>query len=212
MGLDWNPGSRAKPGCEAEFIELWKKLHAKSCFFRGRKIKRFHEITITAFETLNCPRIGFDESATRWAEEDAFPRRSDKSLNKQTFVQKMKGFYVLSLVPPCDGLPRYTNGSPGGYVEAYAFRGAFLKDCEYILGAALLNSAWVSKLPNDTVAYGNQLLDAANKFALVRKIDVSTVHLNEDPDSEESHIDVVLSAGRWCRFWGERGHWLDAYF
>jgi hypothetical protein len=212
MGLDWNPGSRARPGHEAEFVELWKKLRAKSCFFRDRKLNRFGEITIPAFETLNCPRVGFDEAATRWAEEDAFPRRSDKSLDKETFVQTMKGFYVLSLVSPCDGLPRYTNGSPGGYVEPYAFRGAFLKDCEHILGESLLNSAWMSKLPNDTITYGNDLLDAANRFASSGNIDLSMVHLSEDPDSEEFHLDVILSAGRWCKFWGERGHWLDAYY
>jgi hypothetical protein len=24
--------------------------------------------------------------------------------------------------------------------------------------------------------------------------------------------DIVLSAGRWCIFWGERGHVLDAFW
>jgi hypothetical protein len=116
MGLDWNPGPKAKPGHEQEFQELWHKLHAKSCF-RARKVKRFEEITVTAFDTLGTPRVGYDAAATEWAHRDAFPKRKDKTLTEQTFVDQMRGFYVLDLVPACDGLPRYSNGHAGGYVE-----------------------------------------------------------------------------------------------
>src|SRR5437899_1116820 len=129
MGLDWNPGPKAKPGLEQEFRALWQKLHSKSCFFRDRKVKRFQEITTTAFETLSTPRVGFDATATAWARQQAFSNRKDKTLTEQVFVEQMRGFYVLDLVPPCDGLPRYTNGHAGGYVERYSFRGQFLKDC-----------------------------------------------------------------------------------
>jgi hypothetical protein len=52
-------------------------------------------------------------------------------------------------VPPCDGLPRYTNGSPGGYVERYSFRAQFLQDCEEELGDDLLATAYESKLPDE---------------------------------------------------------------
>jgi hypothetical protein len=124
----------------------------------------------------------------------------------------MEGFYVLDLVPPCDGLPRYSNGYPGGYVERYSFRGAFLIDCEDVLGSNLLESAWISKLPKDTVSYGEILIERAEQYAAQNGIDSSTCHLVADIDSDEAQIEIVLAAGRWCRFWGERGHWLDAYY
>jgi hypothetical protein len=211
MGLDWNPGPKAKSGCEQEFRELWQKLHAKLCWSRATKLRRFKEITVTAFETLATPRVGFDSAATDWAREKAFPRRADKSLTEATFVEGMKGFYVLELLPPCDGLPRYSNGEPGGYVEPYAFRGQFLKDCTEIIGKELLDSAWNSRLPEETLQYGNALLERANESAKAKGIDIAKCALPDDPDSIEFHIDVVAAAGRWCRFWGERGHWLDAY-
>jgi hypothetical protein len=212
MGLDWNPGPRAKPGHEQEFRELWWKLHAKSCWFRPRKVSRFKAITVTAFETLGTARVGFDAAATEWARRDAFPNRKDKSLTEQAFVERMRGFCVLDLVPPCDGIPRYTNGQAGGCVERYSFRGQFLKDCADIVGAELLESAWNSKLPEDTVADGDSLLECARQYAAANGVDTSKCHLVEDPDSAEFHVDVVLAAGRWCRFWGERSHWLEAYF
>ncbi|MEP6672208.1 MAG: hypothetical protein ABJF10_23800 [Chthoniobacter sp.] len=211
MGLDWNPGPKAKPGGEAEFEKLWRKLHSKWCWRRAAKVRRFGEVTLTAFDTLGVPAVGADAAATEWARQQAV-HRVDKSLTEEQFVRGMNGFRALALVPPCDGLPRYTNGSPGGYVEAYAFRGQFLKDCTAIIGPELLNAAWNSKAPADTVAYGRALLQRASAFATAQHIDLATVHLAEDPETDEFHLDVVQSAGRWCVFWGERGHWLEAYF
>jgi hypothetical protein len=124
----------------------------------------------------------------------------------------MQGFYVLDLVPACDGLPRYTNGHAGGYVERYAFRGEFLTDCTEIIGDALLESGYVSKLSEETAAYGESLLAAASRFVAARGIDSTKLHLAEEPESIEFRLDVVFSAGRWCRFWAERGHWLEAYW
>ena len=213
MGLDWNPGSKAKPQHEQEFRELWHKLHAKSCFLRSRKVKRFTEITTTAFETLGTPRVGFDAAADEWARHKAFPDRTDKSLTEEVFLQRMKGFYVLNLVPPCDGLPRYTNGHAGGYVERYSFRGQYLRlDCLDVIGQELIDSAYESKLPEETISYGKTLLDRAGQYAASHSINVADVHFVEDDQSPISKLDIVLAAGRWCLFWGERGHWLEAYW
>jgi len=212
MGLDWNPGPKAKLGYEQEFVELWKKLHAKSCFFREKKVQRFGEITQTAFETLAVPRIGFDDVATEWARQNAFPRCVDKSLTEDVFVERMRGFYVLDLVPPCDGIPRYTNGAAGGYVERFSFRAQHLVDCKAITGEKLFEDAYVSKLPEGTVLYGAKLLRAAETFAVSQKIDTTNIHLAEDPDSIEFQLDAVYAAARWCRYWGACGHWLEAYF
>ena len=209
MGLDWNPGSKAKPGHEQEFQELWRKLHAKSCFWRSRKVKRFQEITVTAFETLSAPRVGFDAAATEWAQKK-FPSRKDKSLTEQQFIEQMKGFHVLDLVPPCDGIPRYSNESLG-YVDRHSFRADYLRDCEEIIGKELLDSAYESKQPEETVSYGGKLIKKATDFASAHGIDTAKTLQSDDPDSVEFRVNVVLAAGRWCQFWGQRGHWLEAY-
>jgi hypothetical protein len=211
MGLDWNPGPKPRTGCEAEFERLWRKLHSRWCWARGAKERRFGEITLPAFDTLKAPTVGIDPEATAWAGRQ-FANRVDKSLTEDVFASRMVGFRVLALVAPCDGLPRYTNGGPGGYVEAYAFRGQFLVDCEAIIGQELLEAAWNSKLPSETVAYGQTLLQRASGFARDHNVDLAAVHHSEDPASTEFHLDVVQTAGRWCVFWGERGHWLESYF
>jgi hypothetical protein len=211
MGLDWNPGPKAKPGFETEWRELWLELQFKSCLSRESKEQRFAEITTTAFDTLGTPRVGFDASATEWARR-TFSNRVDKSLTEDVFLQRMRGFYVLDLVAQCDGLPRYTNGHAGGYVERYAFRGQFLKDCLSIIGKDLLESSYISKLPEGTVEHGDKLLESAEAFAASRNLDLTRTHLAEDPDTVEFHLDVAFAAGKWCRFWGEKGHWLEAYW
>jgi hypothetical protein len=201
MGLDWNPGPKAKAGSEAEFEELWRDLQCKSCRNRPAKVRRFGEITQTAFDTLNAPTVGTDAQATEWAHRQ-FERRVNKSLTEDQFVRALTGFRVLELVPECDGLPRYSNGSPGGYVEAYAFRGQFLRDCTEIIGDQLLENAFISKLPRETIMYGQELWERAATFAATHGIDLGTVQTANDPDSNEFHLDVVNWAGRWCMFWG----------
>ena len=211
MGLDWNPGPKARPSSEDEFRRLWCRLQSKWCWNRSAKLKRFEEITITAFETLDAPRVGSDQQANEWARK-AFTARADKSVSEEDFIEQIKDFYVLDLVPPCDGLPPYTNGYAGGYVERYAFRGQFLIDCHEIIGRDLLEQAYHSKLPDDTARYADALLGRAAAFATENSIDASNSFPADDPDSIEYRLDVVLSAGRWCRFWSERGHWLEAYW
>jgi hypothetical protein len=210
MGLDWNPGNKPKFGFEEEFNELWTVLQSKGIPEDDIRVKRFHDISIPAWDTLNVPRVGFDATATQWAIE-RYPNRKDKTLTQEQFLLGMQGFRVLDLVPPCDGLPQYTNGYPGGYVEAYAFRGQFLRDCTEIIGEELLESAFHSKLPLDTIKFGRELLRRASNFADKHGYDLSTVCLVDDPDSTEFHLDVVQSAGKWCVFWGEHDHWLEAY-
>ena len=211
MGLDWNPGPKTRLGLEEEFARIWGRLHSKWCWNRSGKKKRFEEITVNAFDTLQTPRVGYDKRADEWARV-AFEDRVDKSLTMEAFLKGMKGFYVLEVLPPCDGIPRYTNGQPGGYVERYSFRGQFLVDCTEIIGDELLGGAYVSKLPRETGEYGSALLARAQEFAAKRGMTLATVHEAEDPDTVEFHMDVVLSAGRWCQFWSSRGHWLEAYW
>src|SRR5258706_808060 len=149
MGLDWNPGPMPKPRREAQFEQLWRELHFDSCEDREAKLDIFKEISIQAYTNLGAPRAGYDEAANVYLHEQ-YPNRSDKSLSEEQFLESMKGYYVLDLVPPCDGLPKYSNFAMG-YCDVYSFRAEFLKDCRGIIGDELFESAYVSKLSGDTL-------------------------------------------------------------
>jgi hypothetical protein len=124
-------------------------------------------------------------------------------------------------------LPPYSNGSPRGYVEAYSFRGQFLKDCAADIGQDLLATAYESKLPDELLSYGRALLARAEDLAGRHGLDPMNLAIpDEIPSvdeflagarapatwSVEHRVDVAHSAGRWCVFWAERGHLLDAYW
>lgn len=209
MGLDWNPGHKPKPGHEAEFERLFHELGKKKIWWRERKQKRFNEISITAFETLNAPRVGTSPDADDWALE--IYRREPRDESVLAWLDKLRGFYVLDLVEACDGIPRYSNGTPGGYVERYSFRAEFLSDCEYVIGPDLLEASYVSKLPPEFLTYGEALKQKAAEFVTSRG--VGPFHPeSDDPDGPASHADIVGAAARWCLFWASRGHFLDAYW
>ncbi len=225
MGLDWNPGNRPKPGFEAEFEEIIRRMDKgryekeKSALgrFIGRfrpidpdrqptrqeLLQRYNEISTTAFETLNAPRVGYDDPATRWARNQYAKQGSAKS--EQEWLESLHGFYVLDLVEDVDGLPRYTNGSPGGYVESFSFRAKFLQDCVEVLGLDLIDELYQMRTSSELIVFGQQFMKAAEDFAREEGLDLA----NPDAVNQEPELDIVLSAARWCLFWGERGHFLD---
>jgi len=209
VGLDWLPANKPLPGHEDEHASLFKKLASGSSWFRKKRQRRFDEISVAAFETLCAPRVGIDTAATEWARA----RHAEANVEEpiEQFLAAMHGFYVVPLVPPCDGIPRYSNGSPGGYVEPYSFRAQFLRDCDEIVGNPLVEAAYETKLPAELAAYADALQQAASRFAAARGLRAENPEA-EDPDSLEFRLDVVSSAARWCRFWADRKHGLEAWF
>src|SRR5262249_30681729 len=143
MGLDWLPGDKAKPDYEVEFVEISGQLKGRreDSEERDRLMARYKDISISASETLVAPRVGRDPDADEWARQ-VYREMEDRPDSEAEFLSGLEGFAVLPLVPPCDGLPRYTNGWPGGYVDLHSFRGQFLDDCENDIGKKLLNAAY----------------------------------------------------------------------
>ncbi len=214
MGLDWNPGNRPRPGSETEFRRLADGIREQRIKEGSPDHNRFFEISISAHETLQVPRVGSDSRADEWIRRK-YHQQLQQQMSEAEWVQRFQGFYVVELVPPCDGVPRYSNGSPGGYVEPFSFRAQFLRDCESFVPARLLEAAYESKLPVDTINYGRELLAAGEAFARENGLDPQNCQAsNADVNGETLRLqaDIVLSAGRWCVFWGERGHMLDAYW
>ncbi|HEY0781586.1 MAG TPA: hypothetical protein VGE98_03960 [Thermoanaerobaculia bacterium] len=106
----------------------------------------------------------------------------------------------------------------GGFtpnLELTSFCGAFLSSCEAVIGKELLESAWESKLPDDLVTYGRALLERAEAWGAQHDC-LSVRDRREPPDGDEdspaSQCHIVFAAGRWCVYWGERGHWLEVWF
>jgi hypothetical protein len=169
---------------------------------------RFDEITVSPHETLEAPRIGHDPAADAWAREQFKAQNPDLSEDDlQSALARGKGFYVLDLVPPCDGLPRYSNAALGT-VEAFSFRGEFLVDGKSVIGDRLLKAAFDAKPPQKLLAYGQDLIAQAEAFAQKRGLEPGSLN-TDDPASAEAKLDAALAAGRWCVFWAERGHGLE---
>lgn len=231
MGLDWNPASRAKPGCEKEFkraqrqlvalanrppAQAWLlKLIAKR-FGIGKTEDKiwadFEAVAITPYDTLGAPRVGVDDAATNWA-KGRYALIGKPPAPLETYLDQMKGFRVLDLLPKCDGLPVYGSGPYDG-VDLYTFRGKFLEGCMSVLTPALLNEAWDAHTADRLQDYGNRLANAARAFA-EKNGTTEWLAVREAPDTDEGPMHqthVVISAAKWCRFWGDRGHGLEPYF
>ena len=122
MGLDWNPIGKPKPDSEEEFAALFKQLGElptrpgwlERIRLRRRGIdreaikKRWEEIQITPYETLGAPQVGESAEADAWARK-RYKEMEEPRPSEDEFWQEMRGYYVLALVPPCDGLPGYSN-------------------------------------------------------------------------------------------------------
>lgn len=120
----------------------------------------------------------------------------------------------------CDGVPYYSNSGAYDGIDETSFRGAFLEDCNDVLGSDLLRQAWNHKMPEAAVSYGQALLAAAEAAEVAglapkpRGTIFSRLGLTKaaEPVPIADQINIVQSAGRWFIFWGERGHPIRAWF
>jgi len=226
MGLDWNPLGKPKPGFEQEFEKVFKllgELPVNVGWFEKlrRRLKgvdrdavdrRWLEIQITPYETLQAPQVGISDAATEWVLL-RFAEMEDPKPSKDEFLREMNGYYVLDLVPKCDGLPWYSNGGMG-YVEKFSFRAQFLCDCEHIIGANTLEKCYVSCLAPGLHQLGHELRASALSYS-EREGVAHVEHIDQpefEPETAESNAHILFSAARWCEYWSSRGHGLDAYW
>lgn len=215
MGLDMLPLSKPKTGFECEFDQLFQSIFRKSQGAthgdRDATVARFQEITIAPYEVLGAPRVGEDNVADEWLETKL--REMDGGITFDELKRRMTGYYVLDLVPPCDGLPVYTNCEMG-LVEAYSFRGSFLADCDAVLDDETIGRAWTPMKAEELVAYGERLREKAARYAAEHG--VSDVIGERRPDCDLDQpcglAHIVDSAGRWCIFWGRRGFGLEPWY
>jgi hypothetical protein len=211
MGLDWNPIGKPKPGFEAEYEALFREIGKTKRTDPNVKAlqQKFFAVSILPFETLKAPRVGVDAAADKWAMRD-FAARKNREITRNQWFESWRGYYVLQLIPDNDGLPVYSN-FPLGIVERYSFRAEFLRDCEEWLGD-LLPKAWKHHRVPELVDYGRRLQAAATEFGRRMRVGEDVLERREPPPGEgfAAQAHLVASAARWCLFWAERGHSLEA--
>lgn len=214
MGLDWNPGNKPKPGFEAEWKDILERMAKAIGRERAALETRFEEITIPAYTTLGAPIVGRDRRADGWLlaqhRDPPDPDPRPRSEEERARLERAAGYHVLQLVPSCDGLPVYTNAAVNRELELVSFRAQFLQDCAKEIGDELVSRAYARLPPDALVTYGDALL------AHARRLDPSLEHRRDPPDAEEgsreAQAHILFAAGKWCRFWGKRGHFLDPWY
>jgi hypothetical protein len=216
--------NKPKPGKMEEydniFLILSGQIKEKKSFFRrlfdneanSREslLNRFLEISIPAYETLGAPQVGLEETATDWAIQQ-YEYRKDKDLSLNEFIESMRGYYVIDLVPENDGIPVYI----APHYESHVFRAKFLEDCKEIIGDKIIETAFTSQLAKGAMDLGNEIMEVANDFAMQNNI----MYLKDqrmppefDENSAESKVHILFSAAKWLKWWGERGHGYEADF
>jgi len=212
MGLDWNPLGRPRPGCEAEFTRLFEEFLRTQGNERDESLKRFQAISQPAFELLGAPRVGIDIAADNWLRDrftaNGHPEKFDEKR------RSMHGYYVLDLLPPCDGFPWYTNYRTYEGLDRYSFRGQFLKDVADVIGATLLEQAYTPMLARDLLQYGTELSAVARRYAQHHNVE----HVRDgkppeyDEESPATRAHILFAAGKWCIYWANRGHGLEPWW
>lgn len=213
MGLDLVVEGCAKPGHETEWRDLLERAFSESALSEA-EVAHFNEISIPGYQRVGAPRVGFDAAANAWIIN---ARKAQTSEEVAATLREFSGYYVLRLVK-CDGVPTYSNGGLYAGVDETSFRGAFLENCTKVIDKRLLNAAWKHKFPEAAIAYGRELLaaaEAAEKSARgAQRNFLSRLGLAKSDESSSlpEQLDIVRAAGRWFVFWGERGHPIRAYF
>ena len=217
MELEWNPLSKPIPGREAEFVRLFKLMRSLRAFQpelidRAALDRRWNAIQITPYETLQAPRVGADAAADQWALWH-YRNWINPTQTEAEYMREMQGYYVLELIPPCDGLPEHANGGRGA-AELFSFRAQLLCDCEEIIGFATLTQCYRSCLAPALESLGDDLQALATQYADKKK--VTQTESVSGPDVEVGRaaekLHIVISAAKWCKYWSARGHGLATHW
>ena len=209
MGLDMRPMGKPLPGKENRFREIFELITGSNETPAESLIEEWFNIQTSSYETIKAPMVGRDEAANKWIKERY--EESDKSVSEAEFIEHYNGFYVIELSPYADAVPIYCNPEQ----DANVFRGQFLSDCMDIIDNELINEAWMSKLADETLDYGNRLLEATNSIAETNNLTHLKTQIEapgEDFESLENKVHVLYSLSRWLIFYGQNGHGYEADF
>ncbi len=233
MGLDLTVLGKPLPGHEAEFhallVELaidagvmrdpspkrslWQRLTGKgavklSASEKQARTARFFAIQTHADAALDAPRVGTDPQADAWVRYQGLAAGRTKD-EADAEVARVKGLYALALLPPCDGLPVYSDGGGMGRVHETSFRGVFMNDCIDSFPETERDAAWEVMTAPELLAWGQRLQTIATGYATEQGLTAQLGQRNvdwTDPHDSRAQLHIVDSLARWAIFWGSRGH------
>ncbi|MBW8684173.1 hypothetical protein [Chitinophaga rhizophila] len=218
MGLDWRPLGKPKPGCKDRFDQLFRILRGidpipvkpgtRKRFTREELKAEWFDIQIPSYETIQAPRVGRDQEADDWVKR--LYEASEQSDTLEDWQRHYEGYYVIELAKETEGVPVYISETQ----DENVFRAKFIEVfCKELLGEALYNKAWETHTAEETLAYGKQLLEVADKLASTHNL-CSLKDQQLPPDVEvgslSSQVHILYSAARWLIFYGSNGHGFEA--
>lgn len=223
MGLDMRPMGKPKKGFEKRFEEIFRmietdnipkpsfldKISGKKYPTKEELIQEWFDNQISTYETIKAPMVGKDREANDWIKKRYEELEEKPPLNE--FLNEHEGYYVIPLAKEQDGVPCYI----GLGQDENVFRGQFLVDCVDILGEDLVNEAWNTKLAEETLDYGNRLMNVADKIAKENNLEyLKEQRMPPDVDEEtlEKKLHIVFTLAKWLQFYGKNGHGYEADF
>lgn len=223
MGLDWRPLNKPKKGFEERYqqifrivngienlptLSFWDKLIGKRAVTINSLVEEFIDISIPSYETIKAPQVGFDEVANNWIK--AKYQQTNKTISENEFLKQHLGYYVIELAKEKDGVPVYSSIGQ----DENVFRAQFLLSCKDIMGDDLFQDAYVSKLAQETLHFGEQLMSIGDKYANEHNLTYLKQQKVppevEEDDAIESKIHILYSAAKWLIFYGKNGHGFEA--
>jgi hypothetical protein len=210
-------------GFEKRFVDIFEMLtknnFPKPSFFdklKGIKYPTKDELLhewlsnqIQTYETIKAPRVGRDKEADEWI-RNKYDELEEKPPLDQ-FLKDYEGYYVIELAKEQDGVPVYIAMGQ----DKNVFRGEFLRDCEDLIGEELTSEAWNTKMADETLDYGNRIMEIAEKLAKQNNLEyLKTQRLppDEDEGTIESKLHILFSLAKWLIFYGKNGHGYEADF
>jgi hypothetical protein len=186
MALDWIAGHRPKAGHEAEFQEIVRVLFWDKLGAADR----------AAASRTERSRALFGRTRAVRPPSEALRQRFDEI-----------GIPAAETL----GVSRMSSGAPDGCPADLSFPAQCLTAATTIIGDHLLRACYEVKFAPDLSAFGRAFCIRVNAFAKAKGLDVPGMP-PVDPASPEGQLHIVNTAGRWCQFWGERGHFLEPSF
>lgn len=221
MGLDMRPMGKPKAGFEKRFVELHEMLSNNNIpqpslldQLKGKKfateeelLEEWFEIQIPSYETIKAPQVGINKEADEWV-KSKYKELEDKP-PFDTFFNEFAEYYVIELAKEQEGIPVYISIGQ----DENVFRGQFLQDCEELVSEELVSEAWNTKLADETLDYGNRLMNIADKLAQQNNLEYlknQKFPPETNEDTIESKLHIIFSLAKWLIFYGKNGHGYEA--
>ncbi len=154
--------------------------------------KQLESLMVYPAETIKAPRIGIDPEADEWVVKN-WENVQPEGTSLEEFLAESHGHYVAEAVTDCPGIPPIS----GFLTSPTSFRGKAVCHVSW-LNDTLRHRAYTDHNPRELVEYGELLCKEA---------------LSQDPKTQSpKSIELVKSAGDWCKFWGSHGHGMHAWY